>query len=133
MLVISGKIKFVANTAIDLSYTDDERDFLIKDFVEDHDFRFDFSALRARGIDLHEMYTQELPLNLKDAQEMGIEQDFYLLDIYRIKEVERIQALRSDTEMLKKNRDFLHGFFGDQNIFGRRKAYHLPFRYWKIL
>jgi hypothetical protein len=134
-LLESGKLKLIANTAIDLEYSNSDRDFEIKDFVKDNgSLSIDFSALRTRGIDLHEMYTADLPENIVDAKKAGIEQEFLLVDIYKIAEpdIENINTVFRDTELLKKNRHFLHGFFGDQNIFGRRKAKYLPYKCSKI-
>ncbi len=132
-LIESRKIKLIANTAIDLDYTNDDRDFEIKDFWKDNGtYEIDFEALRARGIDLHEMYTRDLPLDSKEAKALGITQDFFLLDIYRIKDQDPINALFEDTKLLKENKYFLHGFFGDQNIFGRRKSCYLPYKCYKI-
>lgn len=129
----SGKIKLIANTAIDLDYTDDERDFEIKDFYKkDGVYEIDFEALRARGIDLHEMYTSDLPLDVEKAKALGISQEVFLLDIYKIKDTSKIDLLFRDTDILKKNKSFLHGFFGDQNIFGRRKAVYLPCNCMKV-
>ena len=126
-LLKSGSIRLIANTAIDLEYTEDERDFEIKDFWDEGDkYSIDFEALRARGIDLHEMYSKNLPRTIEAAEEMGITQDSFLLDIYRIKKGEDYKELFVDTAILKKNKWFLHGFFGDQNIFGRRESLYLP-------
>lgn len=129
----SGRIKLIANTAIDIDYTNDDRDFEIKDFWKDNGaYVIDFEALRARGIDLHEMYTRDLPLDAINGELLGITQDFFMLDIYRIVDQSSVNALFEDTELLKKNKHFLHGFFGDQNIFGRRKSYYLPYKCHKI-
>ena len=126
-LLESKKIKLTANTAIDLDYENHERDFEISDFYKKDDiYEIDFGSLRARGIDLHEMYTRDLPLDIKQTEALGITQDLFLLDLYKIKEGKKINNLFTNTEVLKKNKYFLHGFFGDQNIFGRRKAFYLP-------
>jgi hypothetical protein len=128
-LVESGKLKLIANTAIDLDYTNTDRDWMITDFSEKNGiFEPDYEALRMRGIDLHEMYSQDLPMGLQSAQALGITQEFFLLDIYEITDLEAINALRQETILLKEHKNFLHGFFGDQNIFGRRSAKYLPFR-----
>jgi hypothetical protein len=128
-----GRIKLVANTAIDLEYTNNDRDFEIHDFKRDGDmYEIDYSALRVRGIDLHEMYTRDLPLNSEEATALGITQDFYLLNIYRITDDFAMHELFQKTDLLKANRHFMHGFFGDQNIFGRRKSYYLPYKCQRI-
>jgi hypothetical protein len=127
------KIKLKANAAIDLDYTNSERDFEIKDFIENsHTIDFDYCALRSKGIDLHEMYLQNLPWTLAKCEELGIQQEYFLLDVYEIKEKGRIKKLFNDSKTLKKNQQFLHGFFGDQNIFGRRFSRHLPYRCQRI-
>lgn len=129
----SGRIKLIANTAIDLAYTNDDRDFEIRDYwKEDGVYEIDYEALRARGIDLHEMYTRDLPLDPSQADSLGITQDYFLLNIYRITEQGPIKELFNDTALLKKNKYFLHGFFGDHNVFGRRKAYYLPYKCQRI-
>ena len=105
----------------------------IKDYYKrDNVFEIDFEACRARGVDLHEMYSQNLPSNIKEAEEVGISQDFFLLDIYRINDEERVNKLFSNTKLLKENKYFLHGFFGDQNIFGRRRTKYLPSRCFRV-
>ncbi|MFC2136437.1 hypothetical protein ACFLTH_17620 [Bacteroidota bacterium] len=118
----------VANTAIDLDYTNSERDFKIKDFKErDGSMFVDYRALRVRGIDLHEMYFNGLPFDLGGHKQLGIEQRFFLLDIYRIDPKDsRVKDLSS--EVLKEHEYFLHGIFGDQNIFGRGVTRYLPFQ-----
>ncbi len=126
-LVENGAIKFIANTAIDLDYDDETRDFEIKDFVKENGvLRIDYRSLRTRGIDLHEMYTQDLPENVLQAKAMGILEDLYLLDIKRIPDESTFKSLINESGVLKDNQDFMHGFFGDQNIFGRRKTTFLP-------
>jgi hypothetical protein len=123
----SRRIKLIANTAIDLDYQNAERDIPVRDFRDkDGIFEVDYPALRARGVDLHEMYSQDLPMNREESEALGIEQEYYLLDIYEIENLEAMNTLESDTETLRRNKRFLHGLFGDQNIFGRRRAKYLP-------
>jgi len=129
----SKKVKLVSNTAIDFNYENKRRDFLIKDFYKENGFyEIDFKALRARGIDLHEMYTKDLPLDIQGAKKLGIDQEFFLLDIYETQNDKKIKALFENTKILKQNDYFLHGFFGDQNIFGRRETTYLPYGCQKI-
>ena len=116
-----------------MDYTNNERDFEIKDFIKTNGaYEIDFRALRMRGIDLQEMYTADLPWQVSEAEKFGITQDFFLLDIYKIKDTSKINELKKETELLKNNRYFLHGFFGDQNIFGRRMSSYLPSKCYKI-
>jgi hypothetical protein len=44
-----------------------------------------------------------------------------------------LNALMGDTQTLKDNAYFLHGFFGDQNIFARRRTKYVPSRCRRIL
>jgi len=126
-LLETRKAKLIANPAIDLDYNNEDRDFEIRDFYKEDDiWEIDYGALRARGIDLQEMYTADLPWQISEAEKLGITQDFFLLDIYKISDNSKTNELRANTEVLKENKYFLHGFFGDQNIFGRRKAEFLP-------
>lgn len=126
-LIKSEKVSFIANTAIDVHYAKAERDHLIRDFRKrDGKLEFNFHALRARGIDLHEMYTKDLPMTLADGEAMGIDQQFFLLNIARITDETRMNELFADTKLLLDNEHFLHGFFGDQNIFARRRSAYLP-------
>ncbi len=131
-LIESGAIKLISNSAIDLDYKNGEQDFEIKDFVAtDASYKFDYPALRAQGIDLHEIYSRGLPFNLSVAQSMGIEQETFLLETYRLPAGE-LEKLRTNSKMLKENAYFLHGIFGDQNIFARQKANHLPTKCYKV-
>lgn len=126
-LLESEKIRLVANATIDLDYDNAERDFEIKDFVTKGGvFQLDFGSLRARGIDLHEMYTRDLPMSLDECERLGIIQEYYLVDIYRIVDHSLVNELKNNAGVLKENKDFLHGFFGDQSIFGRRQSEYLP-------
>jgi hypothetical protein len=133
-LVKEGIINFIANTAIDLSYEDPSRDVQVLDFLEkDSSFQIDYGALRARGVDLHEMYTPDLPLTMKEAGILKIKQEFFLLDIEEIDlESTFYKKIFQNTELLKKHRKFLYGFWGDQNVFGRGKTKYIPFRCRKI-
>ena len=133
-LLTSGKIKLTANTAIDVEYTNADRDIPIKDFkMQDGVLRIDFRSLRTKGVDLHEMYTSDLPADLETMNQFGISQDYFLLDIQKTTGYESlIDQLFNDTKTLLENQWFLHGFFGDQNIFGRRKTYYLPLGCGKI-
>ena len=80
-----------------------------------------------RGIDLHEMYFNGFPFDLEGHKQLGIEQRFFLLDIYRVDSKDsRIRDL--DTDVLKEHEYFLHGIFGDQNVFGRGVTRCLPFQ-----
>ena len=129
----NGKIKLIANTAIDLDYQNADRDIPVRDFREKSGiFEIDYAAMRARGVDLHEMYSQDLPLSKAESDALGIEQEFYLLDIYEIDSLEPMNSLEADTKLLRENKHFLHGLFGDQNIFGRRKAKYLPSRCYSL-
>jgi len=132
-LVATRQIKLVANTAIDFDYDNNQKDFEIKDFViEDETFRVDYSSLRTRGIDLHEMYSNDLPLTLQEADRVGIEQEFFILDIHEVVDDLKIKGLFNDTKCLKENEWFLHGLFGDQNVFGRGPTRYLPYKCQKI-
>lgn len=133
-LLKDKKIKLVANAAIDLEYNNAERDFKIKDFVYRNGvYTIDYKSLRVRGIDLHEMYVKNLPWDLKECEKLNIEQKFFLLDIYEIKIKNKIEKLLDNSKALRENQYFLHGFFGDQNIFGRRKTKYLPYKCQRIL
>ncbi len=127
-LLESGKVKLTANTAIDLDYENSKKNFVVRDFWRlDGHYEVDFESLRSRGIDLHEMYTKDLPMHVDEAEKLGISQDVFLLGIYRVGDSEKIMELFNDTETLKKNKHFLHGFFGDQNVFGRGNTKYLPY------
>lgn len=131
-LLQSGKIKLISNSAIDLDYKNEEREWEIKDFIEkESSYSIDYKALRARGIDLHEIYSKDLPHNLEEAQKIGIEQEFCLLQTYHLNS--ELDRVIDDTKILKENDWFLHGIFGDQNVFARRRAKHLPLKCYNIL
>ena len=125
-LITRENISLIANTAIDLDYDNTEKDFKITDFKENNGtFDIDYGALRVRGLDLHEMYFKGLPFNLEGHRKMGIVQRFFLLDIYKIDPKDtRIRDL--NTEILKEYEYFLHGIYGDQNVFGRGITRYLP-------
>lgn len=132
-LLTSGRIKLIANAAIDLDQDNNDRDFLITDFKKDGGgWDFDYKALRTCGIDLHEMYSRDLPWSIKEADQLGIEQEFFQLDIYRLSDQSKIERLKQERDSLKEHSYFLHGFFGDQNVFGRRCAEYLPSKGQKI-
>jgi hypothetical protein len=130
------KIKLIANPAIDLDYDNRERDCEITDFIKNGGgvVDFDYNTLRARGIDLHEVFAKNLPWTLNEMNELGISQEFFLLDIYEIQEKDKkiTNKLFADSNLLNKNQYFLHGFFGDQNIFARRESKYLPSKCQKI-
>lgn len=134
-LLKNKKIQLIANTAIDLDYNNSDRDFEINDFIiKDKICYPDFKSLRARGIDLHEMYFKNLPWGLEACKKVGISQEYFLLDVYKIKKDKNYKALANDSKTLKNNAHFMHGFFGDQNVFGRGETKYLPlncFRIWK--
>lgn len=132
-LVKNNKLKLIANAAIDLDYGNTKRDCEIKDFVQKNRvWNFDFESLRSRGIDLHEMYLKNFPWTLEECDNLCIEQDFFLLDIYEIRDKRKIRGLFNNSKILRENRYFLHGFFGDQNIFGRRPTKYLPYKCQRI-
>jgi|GEM_PF-1880397 len=124
------RVKLIANPAIDLDFDNCDRDCEITDFVKNGGGKvdFDYEALRARGIDLHEVFAQNFPWSLIEMKELGISPEFFLLDIYEMQDKEKktVKKLFADSELLKKNQYFLHGFFGDQNIFARRESRFLP-------
>lgn len=125
------QVQLIANAAIDLDYDDGSRDVPIQDFAVKKDrVEIRYDALRARGVDLHEMYAQGLAWTIQEANQQGIEQQYFLLDIYRIQERTKklLKRLKADTKTLLRYQYFLHGIFGDQNIFGRRDATYLPLR-----
>lgn len=128
--LLAGKeIKLISNAALDLNYANEDRDYQINDFIKKEDrYELDYAALRLRGIDLHELYSKDLPFTIQEAEKIGIGQEFFLLDTYKIADEKAMEALMRDTKILKENEYFLHGFFGDQNIFARRKAKYLPLR-----
>lgn len=132
-LIKNKVIKLIANAAIDLDYNNCERDFEINDFcMAEKIFDIDYNALRARGIDLHEIYLKNLPWTLKECEKLRIEQEFFILDIYEIKNKSKINELFKNSNILKDNKFFMHGFFGDQSIFGRRATKYLPYKCQKI-
>lgn len=133
-LLESKKAKLVANSTIDLDLDNEERDYEIVDFKEkDNCHYFDYSALRARGIDLHEMYMKGLPFGIREQNRLGIEQRFFLLDISRIDlGDDAFRNLYQSSRVLKDNEYFLHGFFGDQNVFGRTPSKFLPHKCYEV-
>jgi hypothetical protein len=134
-LILSKKVTFIANTDIDTEYYDDTRDYFIEDYVEkENTFRVDYSALRARGIDLHEMYSKNLPLTLESAKALGIQQDFYLLEMSKIIDAEPLRGIWQDAQLLKDNQDFMHGFFGDHCAAGicRDPTQYVPVKCFKL-
>jgi len=132
-LLKNKKVKLISNSAIDLDFDNEQRDVEIQNYIfKGGSVKIDPEPLMARGVDLQEMYAKNLPWNIKDCEKMGIKQDFFILDIYEVVNKNKIKKLFRDTDTLIKNKDFLHGFFGDQNIFGRRSSRYLPFRCFKI-
>lgn len=132
-LLKTRKIRLIANAAIDLDYQNDDRDYEIKDFYDaGQRYEVDFEALRARGIDLYEMYTNDLPRDIQHATSLGIRQEYFLLDICKLAKDKNFKALFDNTALLRENKYFLHGFFGDQNVFGRGEVTYLPFRCQRI-
>lgn len=127
-LLVSKQISLIANAGIDLDYDNQERDVEISKFISEPDrLRVDHDALRFRGVDLYELYSPNLPWDIQDAKQLGIEQEFYLLDIFKVDtKDETMRSALTDTTLLKYHDYFLHGFFGDQNIFGRRPSEYLP-------
>ena len=127
-LIETGRLELVANTAIDLDYDNCERDFRINIFKKkDNSYVVDYRALRVRGIDLHEMYFKNLSFDLEGHKLLGIEQRFFLVDIYRM-DTKDSRISKLDTDVLKEHEYFLHGIFGDQNVFGRGITRYLPSR-----
>lgn len=132
-LLKTKKVQLIANSAIDLDYRNNERDFEIRDYVLDNGVvKIDLESLRVRGIDLHEMYFKNLPWGIEDCEECGIVQDCFLLDIYEMENSKELIRLYQDTGTLLKYSYFLHGFFGDQCIFARRPSKFLPSKCYKI-
>lgn len=133
-LIASRKVKFIANSAIDLDHSNSDRDFEIQSYIAENGiYKFDFNCALSWGVDLYEMYSRDLPWNLHASQKMRILQEFYLLDIYKIKDYSYMLKALSDRQILQDNQFFLHGFWGDQNIFGRRRSEYLPYRCRRIL
>ncbi len=131
-LIESESIELIANTAIDLDYNNDEQDFKITEFQKkETEVIIDYSTLRVQGIDLHEMYIKGLPFNLEEHSFLGLEQRFFLLDIYKTNIFDRRQNT-IETEILKKNEYFMHGIFGDQNVFGRNTSKYLPINCYEV-
>jgi hypothetical protein len=133
-LIKDNTLTLTANTAIDFDFADDSRDMTIEDFVEQQEgCSINYSALRAKGIELHELYVKGLPYTLKEHNELGIEQKFYLVDTYETDvRTETFKRLHSNSTILQKNEYFLHGFFGDHNIFGRRPTKYIPFNCYEV-
>ncbi len=116
-----------------MDYNNEERDFEINAYIYDNNqVKINLEPLFIRGIDLHEMYIKNLPWSIQGCKKYGIKQDYFLLDIYEIKKDNEIKKQHQNTKTLLKYNYFLHGFFGDQNIFGRRASKYLPFKCRKI-
>lgn len=132
-LLQNKKVKLIANSAIDLDFDSEERNVEIQDYILKNEVvEINQEPLIARGVDLQEMYAKNLPWNINDCEKLKIKQDFFILDIYEITNQNKVKKLFKDTNTLIKNKDFLHGFFGDQNIFGRRSTRYLPSRCFKV-
>jgi hypothetical protein len=131
-LIMGGDLELIANTAIDLDYHNDARDYRITDFKKREGCMvIDYGALRVRGIDLHEMYIKGLPFDLDGHKLLGIEQKFFLSDIYSV-DIKNPQFQNLGTDVLKNHEYFLHGLFGDQNVFGRGVTKYLPSRCYEV-
>ena len=131
-LIEEDRLHLFTNAAIDMDYDNDEMDYKIKNFRnQDTIPTIDYRSLRCQGIDLHEMYIKNLPFNLEEHTRLGIEQRFFLVDIYETnQEIKRIGELSQ--KVLREHQYFLHGIFGDHNIFGRIPTKYLPSRCYEV-
>jgi hypothetical protein len=127
-IIKNKQLTLVANSAIDINCNSPENDVEITDFINRNNSpRIDYNSLHSKGIYLHELYIKGLPLALHEHQKLGIDQKFYLLETHSININESpFTDLFKNTELMNKNQYFLHGFFGDHNVFGRRPAKYLP-------
>jgi hypothetical protein len=124
-------IDLIANSAIDIDHRCDDRDYSIRRLVErDGYYYIDYAHYRTLGLDIYEMYLQGVGYNMGEHNNLGIEQRFYLLDIEKINR-SLLKAIQEDPD-LKKKQQYLRGFFGEQNIFGRRPATHLPLSCYEV-
>lgn len=117
-----NKISLYANRAIDFDYMSKDGDVNINNFVMQDDFKncsIDVDRMRMSGLNLYESYIDGLPFGLEKNSKLGVKQSFYFLDLYSI------SGFKPHADLISKF-DFLPGFLGDFELFGRRKSEFVP-------
>lgn len=131
-LIKSDKVQFFSNYALVQNYSDSQGDKKISYFKHlkyNGQYIPYYSALNWEGNMVYEAYSKGIPHNLEDSTKLGIEQKFYLLNIYKpdinVNE-KKINGIDLSSELQDNNLYFLYGFWGDDNIFMRRPSEYLP-------
>jgi len=131
-LIEKGTIKLFSNQSIVENYYDRKGDKRISHFEFNQNGYVTprFRTLRLEGIDLSESYLTGISWNIEDCKKIGVEQKFYILDIYKIRiniNKRMINSIKIPSKLLRHYSYFLYGFWGDDYIFGRRASNSLPF------
>jgi len=131
-LIKSDQIEFFSNYALVQNYSDSHGDKKITYFKQlKHNGQFIpyYSALNWEGNLVYEAYSKGIPLNIEESTKLGIEQKFFLLDIYKPDintNEKKINDIDLTNELQESSLYFLYGFWGDDNIFMRRPSEYLP-------
>lgn len=136
-LISNDKIEIFSNFALVQNYSDSDGDRKIKYFKSLPNGRIIpfFKALNIEGNLVYETYCKGIPQTLEDSLEQGIEQQFYLLELYKPKidaHDKSINGINLSKELASNNSYFLYGFWGDDNIFMRRTSEFLPKKCFEI-
>lgn len=134
-LFTNNILELHTNPAITTNYTDESSDRRIMPqqlIKKNGNITIDYQAMRASGIDVYEMYLKGLPEGKMATEELGIALDFHYLSIRKVDEKQK-QELRKNYKTLKQNEHFLHGFFGEQAMYGRNTSKYVPMLCYKVI
>lgn len=131
-LIKTDSIEIYSNYALVQNFSDSQGDKKITYFKRlSHNGQYIpfYNALNWEGNMVYEAYSKGIPKNIADSIGIGIEQRFFLLDIYKPEinvKKKTINDIELANELLDNNLYFLYGFWGDDNIFMRRPSEYLP-------
>lgn len=131
-LIKTDRVEIFSNYALVQNYSDSEGDKKITYFKKlNHNGQYIpfYNALNWEGNLVYEAYSRGIPENINDSISMGIEQRFFLMDIYKPEidvKKKSINGYDLSNELIDNNLYFLYGFWGDDNIFMRRPSEYLP-------
>ncbi len=127
----NDSIEIFSNYALVQNYSDLDGDKKINHFRKLNNGRVVpfYKALNLEGNLVYETYCTGIPQSLNDCKINGIEQRFFLIELYKPKidsKQKTINGVSFSNDLVSNDSYFLYGFWGDDNIFMRRPSEYLP-------
>jgi hypothetical protein len=134
----NDSVEIFSNYALVQNYSDSDGDKKITHYRKLNTGRVVpfYKALNLEGNLVYETYCTGIPQSVSDSKTKGIEQRFFLIELYKPQidsQIKTINGVFLSNDLMANDSYYLYGFWGDDNIFMRKPSEYLPNTIYEII